>query len=102
MKVGILSGGGDAPGINAVLRAIVRKAIQDYGYETLGIKDGWRGLVEGEFIPLDLTTLVGLLPKGGSILGTSRTNPFKSEDGAKCILKKVFEHHIDAVIAIGG
>jgi len=86
MKVGILSGGGDAPGINAVLRAIVRKAIQDYGYETVGIKDGWRGLVEGEFIPLDLKSLVGLLPKGGSILGTSRTNPFKSQDGAKCVL----------------
>ncbi|MGD0451914.1 MAG: 6-phosphofructokinase, partial [Candidatus Bathyarchaeia archaeon] len=81
MKVGILSGGGDAPGINTVLRAIVRKAIQDYGYETVGIKDGWKGLIEGEFIPLDLKSLVGLLPKGGSILGTSRTNPFKSEDG---------------------
>ena len=102
MKVGILSGGGDAPGINAVLRAIVRKAIQDYGYETVGIKDGWKGLVEGEFIPLDLKSLVGMLPKGGSILGTSRTNPFKSEDGAKRILRNVSEHGIEAVIAIGG
>jgi len=102
MKVGILTGGGDAPGINAVLRAIVRKAIQDYAYETVGIKDGWRGLVEGEFIPLDLKTLVGMLPKGGSILGTSRTNPFKSGDGAKCILRNVSEHGIEAVIAIGG
>jgi 6-phosphofructokinase len=60
IKVGILSGGGDAPGINAVLRAVVRKAIQDYGYETVGIKDGWRGLIEGEFIPLDLKTLATL------------------------------------------
>jgi phosphofructokinase-like protein len=102
MKVGILSGGGDAPGINAVLRAIVRKAIQDYGYETLGIKDGWRGLVEGEFIPLDLKDLAGMLPRGGSILGTSRTNPFKSEDGAERILRNVSEHGIGAVIAIGG
>jgi phosphofructokinase-like protein len=102
IKVGILSGGGDAPGINAVLRAIVRKAIQDYAYETVGIKDGWRGLVEGEFIPLDLQTLVGMLPKGGSILGTSRTNPFKSGDGAKCILRNVSKHGIEAVIAIGG
>jgi 6-phosphofructokinase len=59
-----LSGGGDAPGINAVLRAIVRKAIQDYAYETVGIKDGWQGLIEGEFIPLDLKTIVGMLPKG--------------------------------------
>ena len=97
-----MSGGGDAPGINAVLRAIVRKAIQDYGYETVGIKDGWKGLIEGEFIPLDLKSLVGLLPKGGSILGTSRTNPFKSEDGAKCILKNISQHGIGAVIAIGG
>jgi 6-phosphofructokinase 1 len=102
LKVGILTGGGDAPGINAVLRAIVRKAIQDYAYETVGIKDGWQGLVEGEFIPLDLKTLVGMLPKGGSILGTSRTNPFKNRDGAKCILKNVSENGIEAVIAIGG
>src|SRR4030065_320673 len=102
MKVGILTGGGDAPGINAVVRAIVRKAIQDYGYETVGIKDGWLGLVQGEFVPLDLKTLVGLLPKGGSILGTSRTNPFKSGDGANRILKNVSEYGIDAVIAIGG
>jgi len=100
--VGILTGGGDAPGINAVLRAIVRKAIQDYAYETVGIKDGWLGLVQGEFIPLDLKTLVGMLPKGGSILGTSRTNPFKSGDGANRILKNVSKHGIEAVIAIGG
>jgi len=102
MKVGILSGGGDAPGINAVLRAIVRKAIQNYGYDTFGIKDGWRGLVEGEFIPLDLKNISGMLPRGGSILGTSRTNPFKSEDGAKQILKNVSEHGVEAVIVIGG
>jgi phosphofructokinase-like protein len=102
LKVGILTGGGDAPGINAVLRAIVRKAIQDYAYETVGIKDGWQGLVECEFIPLDLKALVGLLPKGGSILGTSRTNPFKSNDGATRILRNVSEQGVEAVIAIGG
>ena len=102
MKVGMLTGGGDAPGINAALRAIVRKAIQDYGYETFGIKDGWRGLVEGEFIPLDLKDLAGMLPRGGSMLGTSRTNPFKSEDRAKSILRNVSEHGVEAVIAIGG
>lgn len=102
IKVGILSGGGDAPGINAVIRGIARKAIQDYGYEIVGVKDGWKGLIENEFIPLELKSLVGLLPKGGSILGTSRTNPFKSEDGAKCILRNVSEHGIEAVIAIGG
>jgi len=102
MKVGILSGGGDAPGINAVVRAIVRKAIQDYAYDTVGIKDGWQGLIEGEFIPLDLKGLVGMLPKGGSILGTSRTNPFKSNDGATRILRNVSEQGIEAIIAIGG
>lgn len=102
MKVGILSGGGDAPGINAVIRAVVRKAIQDYGYETVGIKDGWRGLIDGEFIPLDLKTTGGMLPRGGSILGTSRTNPFKRKDGPQLILKNVEKHGIEALVAIGG
>jgi len=102
MKVGILSGGGDAPGINAVIRAVVRKSIQDYGYETVGIKDGWRGLIDGEFIPLDLKTTGGMLFRGGSILGTSRTNPFKREDGPQRILKNVETHGIEAVVAIGG
>ena len=101
-KIGILSGGGDAPGINAVIRAVVRKAIQDYGYETVGIKDGWRGLVDGEFIPLDLKTTGGMLPRGGSILGTSRTNPFKRKDGPQLILKNVEKHRIEALVAIGG
>ncbi len=102
MKIGILTGGGDAPGINAVIRAIVRKAIQNYGYETLGIKDGWLGLVQGEFTSLEIKNLSGLLSKGGTILGTSRTNPFKSADGPNRILKNVAEHGIEAVIAIGG
>jgi 6-phosphofructokinase 1 len=102
MKIGVLTGGGDAPGINAVLRAIVRKAILEYGYEVIGIKDGWRGLISGEFLPLDLDNISGLLPRGGSILGTSRTNPFKSGDGAESILRNVSKHGVEAVIAIGG
>jgi phosphofructokinase-like protein len=102
MKIGILSGGGDAPGINAVIRAVVRKAIQEYHYETVGIKDGWRGLVEGEFIPLDLKTTSGILPRGGSILGTSRTNPFKTEEGPQLVLENVKKNKIDVVVAIGG
>jgi 6-phosphofructokinase 1 len=102
MKVGILSGGGDAPGINAVIRAVVRKGIRNFGYEIVGIRDGWRGLIEGEFIPLDLEAISGMLPRGGSILGTSRTNPFKHEDGAQKILKNVKENTIGAVVAIGG
>jgi len=102
VKVAILSGGGDAPGINAVIRAMVRKAIQNYGCETVGIKDGWRGLIEGDFIPLDLKATSGLLYRGGSILGTSRTNPFKRETGPKQVFKNVEKQGIEAVIVIGG
>ncbi len=102
MKVGILSGGGDAPGINAVIRAVVRKGIQHYGYEIIGIRDGWRGLLEGEFLPLDLKAASGILPRGGSILGTSRTNPFKSENGGEKILRNAEKAGIEAVVVIGG
>ena len=102
MKVGVLSGGGDAPGINAVIRAVVRKAIQNHGCKMVGIKDGWRGLIEGDFIPLDLKATSGMLPRGGSILGTSRINPFKREDGSKRIMENVEKQGIEAVIAIGG
>jgi phosphofructokinase-like protein len=102
MKVGVLSGGGDAPGINAVIRAVVRKGIQNYGYEILGIKDGWAGLLEAQYLPLDLSAASGLLPRGGSILGTSRTNPFKSEVGPEKMMKNAKEAAIEAVIAIGG
>ncbi len=102
MKVGILSGGGDAPGINAVIRAVVRKGILNFGYEIVGIRDGWRGLIEGEFIPIDLEAISGILPRGGSILGTSRTNPFKREGGPQKILKNVKENGLDAIVVIGG
>ncbi|RLI21839.1 6-phosphofructokinase [Candidatus Bathyarchaeota archaeon] len=102
MKVGVLSGGGDAPGINAVIRAVVKKGIQYYGYEMVGIRDGWRGLLEGSFSPLDLKAVSGILPKGGSILGTSRTNPFKREGGAEKILENAEKAGIDAVVVIGG
>lgn len=102
MKVGILSGGGDAPGINAVIRAVVRKGIQNYGYEVVGIKDGWSGLLKGEYMQLDLNSVSGILPRGGSILGTSRTNPFKDEKGPDKILENAKKAGIEAVIAIGG
>jgi len=102
MKVGILSGGGDAPGINAVIRAVVRKGIQYYGYEIVGVRDGWRGLLESEFLPLDLKAASGILPRGGSILGTSRTNPFKYEKGEEKILKNAEKAGIEAVVVIGG
>jgi 6-phosphofructokinase 1 len=102
MKVGVLSGGGDAPGINAVIRAVVRKGIQNYGYEVVGIKDGWNGLLKGEYMQLDLNSVSGILPRGGSILGTSRTNPFKDERGPGKILENAKKAGIEAVIAIGG
>jgi 6-phosphofructokinase 1 len=102
LKVGILSGGGDAPGINAVIRAVVRKGIQNYKYEIVGIRDGWHGLLENEFAPLDLSSASGILPRGGSILGTSRTNPFKSEKSPEKILKNAKKAGIGAVVAVGG
>lgn len=102
MKVGILSGGGDAPGINAVIRAAVRKGILHYQYEMIGIKDGWKGLLEEDFISLTLNTIRGILHRGGSILGTSRTNPFKREDGPQKIFENTKRAGIDAVIVIGG
>jgi len=102
MKVGVLSGGGDAPGINAVIRAIVRKGIQNYGYEIVGIRDGWGGLLHGEFVPLDLKTASGILNRGGSILGTSRTNPFKTKKGPEQIVKNARKEALEAIVVIGG
>jgi len=102
MKVGILTGGGDAPGINAVIRAIMKKGIQNYGYEIIGIRDGWNGLLDISCETLDLKAASGLLPRGGSILGTSRTNPFKKEKGPETIIRNVKKAGIDAVVAIGG
>ena len=102
MKVGVLSGGGDAPGINAAIRAVVKKGIQNYGYEIIGIKDGWAGLIEGEYVSLDLKAASGILPRGGSILGTSRTNPFKREDGPEKIIKNARKAGIGALVVIGG
>jgi 6-phosphofructokinase 1 len=102
LKVGILSGGGDAPGINAVIRAAVRKGIAYHNFRMIGIRDGWRGLLENQTFPLTLESISGILPKGGSILGTSRTNPFKHKNGAQKILKNVEKLELDAVVAIGG
>ncbi len=102
MKVGILSGGGDAPGINAVIRAAVRKGILNYKYEMVGFKDGWKGLLEQDFMSLNLATIGGILPLGGSILGTSRTNPFKRKDGPQKIFENAKKSGIHAIIVIGG
>lgn len=102
MRVGILTGGGDCPGLNAVIRAITRKGITCYKYDILGIRNGWLGLIEGKIIPLDLDSISGILPRGGTILGTSRTNPFKVEDGIGKIFAQVEKFELDAVIAVGG
>ncbi|MEM2466128.1 MAG: 6-phosphofructokinase [Candidatus Bathyarchaeia archaeon] len=102
MRIGVLSGGGDAPGINAVIRAVVRRGIQTYRDEIVGIKEGWRGLLEGKLVPLDFEAVAGILPRGGSILGTSRTNPFKREGGPEQIMENARKAGLDVVIAIGG
>ena len=102
MRIGVLTGGGDCPGLNAVIRAVVRKSIVQYGWEVYGIKNGWGGYLQNKFEPLDLGKVSGILPKGGTILGTSRTNPFKSEGGAEAIIANAKKLGIDATVAIGG
>ena len=102
MKVGVLTGGGDAPGINAAIRAIVKKGVQNYGYEIVGVKDGWNGLLSAEYERLDLKAASGLLPRGGSILGTSRTNPFKREKGPETIIRNAKKEGLGAIVVIGG
>jgi ATP-dependent phosphofructokinase / diphosphate-dependent phosphofructokinase len=101
MKVAILTGGGDCPGLNAVIRAAVRRGEQ-HGYEFVGIRDGWRGLVEDDHFRVTRQNTSGILQLGGTILGTSRTNPFKRPDGPKQVMDTVARHDIGAVIAIGG
>jgi 6-phosphofructokinase 1 len=98
----VLTGGGDAPGLNAVIRGIVRKGIDDYGDAIVGFKDGWRGPLEADFDELTIESTRGILPRGGTILGTSRTNPFKTEGGAQRVLDNLRSHKIDALIPIGG
>jgi len=102
MRVGVLTGGGDCPGLNAVIRAVVRRGIADYGYEFVGFRDGWRGPLENVTMPLDISSVRGILPRGGTILGSSRTNPIKIEGGVERIESNLRELGIDALIAIGG
>jgi len=101
MKVGILTGGGDCPGLNSVIRAIVRMAIADKA-EVVGFKNGWKGLIENEMVPLDLQSVSGILPKGGTILGTSRTNPYKKDQGVEKVKETLAKNKIDALVAVGG
>jgi len=102
MRVGVLTGGGDCPGLNAVIRAVVRKGMGEYGYEFVGFRDGWRGPVNAETVPLGIPQVRGILPRGGTILGSSRTNPAKIEGGYETIAANMDKLGIDALVAIGG
>jgi phosphofructokinase-like protein len=100
-RVGVLTGGGDCPGLNAVIRAVTRRSL-DRGYEVLGVRDGWRGLVDGRFQALGAREISGILPRGGTILGTTRTNPYKSDHGVKRVLSHFDEQELTALVVIGG
>src|SRR5690349_591104 len=102
MRIGVLTGGGDCPGLNAVIRAVVRTSVLHHEDEILGFRDGWKGPIEGDWMPLTMETTRGILPRGGTILRSSRTNPFKREGGVDAV-KATFEREsLDGLIAIGG
>ncbi len=101
-RIGVLTGGGDCPGLNAVIRAIVRRAVDSYNFDVLGIREGWAGLVTGSVEPLTKYSVTGILPRGGTILGTSRTNPLKSEESLQRVLENTKKYGLDAIIVIGG
>lgn len=102
MRVGVLTGGGDCPGLNAVIRAVVRKGAAVYGMDFVGFRDGWRGPLEDDALELGIDQVRGILPRGGTILGSSRTNPLRVEDGVDRITATLQRHSVDALIAIGG
>ncbi len=102
MKVGILTGGGDCPGLNAVIRGIVRKGEREYGDTLLGFQDGWRGVMSSEYTELSVNFMRGTLPRGGTVIGTSRINPYMYPDGVDRVKETVDKLGLDAIIAIGG
>jgi 6-phosphofructokinase 1 len=102
MRVGVLTGGGDCPGLNAVIRAVVRKGVRDHGFDFVGYRDGWKGPLEGLTMELGIEQCRGILPRGGTILGSSRTNPFKIDGGVERIKDNLAAHGVDALVAIGG
>ncbi len=102
MRVGVLTGGGDCPGLNAVIRAVVRKGVKVHGNEFVGYRDGWKGPLEGLTMELGIAEVRGILPRGGTILGSSRTNPFKIEGGVEQIKENLARDGVDALVAIGG
>jgi ATP-dependent phosphofructokinase / diphosphate-dependent phosphofructokinase len=102
VRIGILTGGGDCPGLNAVIRAVVRKGSEVHGHEFLGFRDGWKGPLEKLTMPLDVDATRGILPRGGTILGSSRTNVMKVDDGVEKVRRNLAELGVDALVAIGG
>ncbi|CAN5599991.1 6-phosphofructokinase [soil metagenome] len=102
MRVGMLTGGGDCHGLHAVMRAVVRKGDHTWDDDVVGFLDGWKGVMEGRTRALDVEAMRGTLPRGGTILGSSRTNPFKIEGAVEQCQASLAEHGIDALIAIGG
>ncbi len=102
MRIGVLTGGGDCPGLNAVIRAVVRKGVRQHGFEFVGYRDGWRGPLEGVTMELGIEQCRGILPRGGTILGSSRTNPFKLDNGVERIKENLASDGVDALVAIGG
>ena len=101
VRAGILTGGGDCPGLNAVIRAVTRR-LQTSGWDVVGVREGWRGLVENKLEELGPREISGILPRGGTIIGTSRTNPFKLDGGVDAVLRNFAESSLDALVAIGG
>ena len=102
MKIGLLTGGGDCPGLNAVIRAITRKAVDVNGDTVLGFYDAWDGVLEQRYIELNTSVVRGLLPRGGTILGTRRGSPFDTSDGVERVKKTFADLKLDALVVIGG
>ncbi len=102
MRVAMLTGGGDCPGLNAVMRAVARKGERVYGDELVGFLDGWKGTLEDRLVPLGVEQLRGTLPRGGTVIGSSRTNPYKVDGGSEQVKATLAKHGIDALVAIGG
>ncbi|MGX1514435.1 6-phosphofructokinase [Streptomyces collinus] len=102
MKVGVLTGGGDCPGAQRRRRAVVRKGVQEHGCDSTGFRDGWRGPLEGDTVPLDIPAVRGILPRGGTVLGSWRTNPRKQQGGIRRIKGNLSALGVDALITLGG
>src|SRR5918911_3838427 len=100
MRIGILTGGGDCPGLNAVIRSVARRS-WEHGHDVIGVREGWRGMVDGVMSPLGQQEISGILPRGGTIIGTSRTNPYKVDGGVDAVRAR-FDGDLDALVAIGG